>query len=72
MHNGNKPNATAHELMNYVTHDVSLWDRYIWTTGGLIERLKTKYSLMVWKFESTGAPKITPEQELPPNTARII
>ena len=27
---------------------------------------------MVWKFESTGAPMITPEQELPPNTARIV
>ena len=71
MHNGHKPNPTAEELMQYTTHDVTLWDRYIWITGGLIERLKTQYSLMVWNFSSTGAPTITPERELPTNSVQI-
>jgi hypothetical protein len=26
MHNGKKTNANVQELMDYVTHDVSLWD----------------------------------------------
>eukprot|EP00957_Ditylum_brightwellii_P200325 15272472-Ditylum_brightwellii.AAC.1 len=68
MHNGKKTDENAQELMDYITHDVSLWDRYTWITGGLIERLKTKYSLMIWKSENTGAPMITPGNELPPNT----
>eukprot|EP00957_Ditylum_brightwellii_P164140 12497881-Ditylum_brightwellii.AAC.1 len=68
MHNRKQPDSTAKELMTYVTHDVSLWDRYIWITGGLVERLKKKYSLMVWKFQTTRAPTITPGTELPENT----
>eukprot|EP00957_Ditylum_brightwellii_P163028 12414213-Ditylum_brightwellii.AAC.1 len=71
MHNGKKPDSNSHELITYVTHDVSLWDRYIWINGGLVEHLKTKYSLMVWKFENTRAPMITPGNELPENTVNI-
>eukprot|EP00957_Ditylum_brightwellii_P182123 13876239-Ditylum_brightwellii.AAC.1 len=71
MYNGKRPDSSAHELMMYVTHDVSLWDRYIWITGDLVECLKTKYSIMVWKFENTGAPMITPGNDLPENTVSI-
>eukprot|EP00957_Ditylum_brightwellii_P093074 7086746-Ditylum_brightwellii.AAC.1 len=68
MHNGKKPDTSAKELMSIVTHNLLLWDRYIWITGGLVEWLKTEYSLMVWTFESTGAPQLTQEHKLPPNT----
>eukprot|EP00957_Ditylum_brightwellii_P128466 9798435-Ditylum_brightwellii.AAC.1 len=71
MHNGKKPDATAMELMSIVIHDSSLWDRYIWIAGGLIERLKTEYSLMLWSFETTGAPLLTQENSLPTNTVEI-
>eukprot|EP00957_Ditylum_brightwellii_P032507 2463271-Ditylum_brightwellii.AAC.1 len=71
MHNRKQPYSTATELMSYVTHDILLWDRYIWITGGLVEQLKTKYSLMVWKFQTTGAPTITPGNELPTNTVKL-
>eukprot|EP00957_Ditylum_brightwellii_P204275 15338470-Ditylum_brightwellii.AAC.2 len=64
MHNGKTLDATAMELMSIVTHDLSLWDQYIWITSGLIERLKIEYSLMVWSFESTGAPLLTLENTL--------
>eukprot|EP00957_Ditylum_brightwellii_P143731 10950701-Ditylum_brightwellii.AAC.1 len=37
MHNRKSLDSTATELMKYVTHDVLLWDRYIWITGGLVE-----------------------------------
>eukprot|EP00957_Ditylum_brightwellii_P019238 1450296-Ditylum_brightwellii.AAC.1 len=71
MRNGKKPDVFAKELMSIVTHNLSLWDHYIWITGGLIEQLKTEYSLMVWTFESTGAPQLTLEHNLPPNTVVI-
>ena len=63
-----KPNAFTKELMPIVTQDLSLWEHCIWITGGLIEQLKTEYSLMVWTFESTGAPQLTAEHKLLPNT----
>eukprot|EP00957_Ditylum_brightwellii_P147856 11259159-Ditylum_brightwellii.AAC.1 len=71
IHNGKKPDASVKELMPIVMHDLSLWVCYIWITGGLIEWLKTEYSLMVWTSESTGAPQLTPEHKLPPNTVVI-
>eukprot|EP00957_Ditylum_brightwellii_P134737 10272277-Ditylum_brightwellii.AAC.1 len=57
----------AKQLMTIVTYVISLWDRYIWTTGGLIERIKTAYSLMIWTFTPTGKSTITVEEELPIN-----
>eukprot|EP00957_Ditylum_brightwellii_P169436 12895835-Ditylum_brightwellii.AAC.1 len=46
--------------MSYVDHDVNLWDELLWITGGLLEKLKTPYSLMVWDFvlflHRTGCP----------------
>eukprot|EP00957_Ditylum_brightwellii_P116304 8871447-Ditylum_brightwellii.AAC.1 len=57
--------------MEIVTHDLSLWDRYIWITGGLLEQLKTEYCLMVWSFLTTGAPYLTEEHRLPPNSVTI-
>eukprot|EP00957_Ditylum_brightwellii_P205840 15345674-Ditylum_brightwellii.AAC.1 len=71
IHSGKRTDANTQELMAYVTRGVSLWDRYIWIIGGLVEGLKTKYSLMVWKFETTQAPMITPGNELPTNTVTI-
>eukprot|EP00957_Ditylum_brightwellii_P110473 8425154-Ditylum_brightwellii.AAC.1 len=71
VHTGKKPDTSTKELMSIVTQNLSLWDHYIWITGGLIEWLKTEYSLMVWTFKSTGAPQLTPEHKLPPNTVVI-
>eukprot|EP00957_Ditylum_brightwellii_P195943 14929529-Ditylum_brightwellii.AAC.1 len=71
MHNGKKTDVSAKELMSIVTHDLSLWDHCIWITGGLIEWFKTEYSLMVWTFESTGAPQLTLEHKLSPNRVVI-
>eukprot|EP00957_Ditylum_brightwellii_P012980 980848-Ditylum_brightwellii.AAC.1 len=45
MHNNKKPNPSATELMEIFTHDLSLWDRYIWVTGGFLKQLKTEYCL---------------------------
>eukprot|EP00957_Ditylum_brightwellii_P175437 13355790-Ditylum_brightwellii.AAC.1 len=71
MHNGKKPEASAMDLMTIITHNLLLWDRNIWITGSLIERLKAEYSLMVWSFEITKVPSHTQEHCLPPNTIVI-
>eukprot|EP00957_Ditylum_brightwellii_P206477 15348625-Ditylum_brightwellii.AAC.1 len=68
MHNNGKMHATARQLMSYVDHDVNLWDELLWITGGLLDRLKTTYSLMVWDFELSGKPFIIPMEQLPENT----
>eukprot|EP00957_Ditylum_brightwellii_P164780 12546098-Ditylum_brightwellii.AAC.1 len=69
--NGNVMDMQAKTLMSIVTHDVVLWDCYIWTTGCLIEGLKTAYGLMIWKFHPSGKPYLTPENKLPNNTVVI-
>eukprot|EP00957_Ditylum_brightwellii_P189308 14409275-Ditylum_brightwellii.AAC.1 len=71
MHNDGMRDVTAHQLMSFVDHDVNLWDELLWITGGLLECLKTTYSLMVWDFEESGKPFITPMEELPANTVKI-
>eukprot|EP00957_Ditylum_brightwellii_P114303 8715194-Ditylum_brightwellii.AAC.1 len=40
MHNNRIMNATTHQLMSFVEHNVNLWDELLWITGGLLERLK--------------------------------
>eukprot|EP00957_Ditylum_brightwellii_P087692 6677418-Ditylum_brightwellii.AAC.1 len=52
LHNGGQLDLHAITLMNIVTHDLSLWNWYTWTTGGLID--KTSYSLLVEKFTPAG------------------
>eukprot|EP00957_Ditylum_brightwellii_P164017 12487948-Ditylum_brightwellii.AAC.1 len=57
--------------MEFVDYDINLWDGLFWLTGELLERLKTTYILMIWKFEADGTPYITPEIMLPQNTVKL-
>eukprot|EP00957_Ditylum_brightwellii_P171395 13048189-Ditylum_brightwellii.AAC.1 len=63
--------SSATDLMHTVTHNLSLWDNYIRVTGGMIERMKTAYSLLTWKFLPLGEPIITLDHELPKNQVVI-
>eukprot|EP00957_Ditylum_brightwellii_P211685 15366464-Ditylum_brightwellii.AAC.2 len=71
MHNNGMRDATAHQLMPFVDHDVNLWDELLWIIGGLLEQSKPTYSLMVWDFEEPGKPFIMPMEKLPANTVKI-
>eukprot|EP00957_Ditylum_brightwellii_P051647 3916540-Ditylum_brightwellii.AAC.1 len=71
MHNNGMRDATAQQLTSFIDHDVNLWDELLWITGGLLERLKTTYSLMVWDFKESGKPFITPTEQLPANSVKI-
>eukprot|EP00957_Ditylum_brightwellii_P068277 5184055-Ditylum_brightwellii.AAC.1 len=70
VHNNKRFDSTAKELMNYVDHDVNLWDELLYITGGLLEQLKTNYSLMVWNFEETGKPYVESSAQLPSNKVK--
>eukprot|EP00957_Ditylum_brightwellii_P177734 13538757-Ditylum_brightwellii.AAC.1 len=56
LHNDGQMDISAIDLMSTVTHDLSLWDNYVRVTGGMIERLKTSYGLLTWKFSPSGEP----------------
>eukprot|EP00957_Ditylum_brightwellii_P152748 11627295-Ditylum_brightwellii.AAC.1 len=71
LHTEKRWDTSAPELMNIGTGDLSLWDKYIWTTGGLLEWLKMEYSLLIWNFEANGKPVIAQDYELPQNTVVI-
>eukprot|EP00957_Ditylum_brightwellii_P018642 1400564-Ditylum_brightwellii.AAC.1 len=45
--------------MEFLDHNINLLDGLLWLTGGLLERLKTTYSIMVWKFEADNVPPDT-------------
>eukprot|EP00957_Ditylum_brightwellii_P160111 12188082-Ditylum_brightwellii.AAC.1 len=66
MHNTPCPSTSAEDLMENVQHEVKLWGRLLWLTGGLLEFLKSSYFLVIWKFTAEGKPDIS--LNLPPNT----
>ena len=50
------PRAQPKDLSSLVTTDLSLWNQGIYTTGGKLEPLKTKYYILEWKFKPSGEP----------------
>eukprot|EP00957_Ditylum_brightwellii_P045489 3448428-Ditylum_brightwellii.AAC.1 len=59
-------------LMHCIQHDASLWGRYLWVLGGLLEYKKTKYCMIIWTFNPDGTPNLLPEEQLPTNNIHII
>eukprot|EP00957_Ditylum_brightwellii_P209695 15362817-Ditylum_brightwellii.AAC.4 len=52
-------------------HGIAIWGGLIWTTGGMIEFLKSSYFLLIWAFKPSVKPVIVPENNLPQNTVRL-
>eukprot|EP00957_Ditylum_brightwellii_P003406 258107-Ditylum_brightwellii.AAC.1 len=67
-HNAGQYNLDTQALMNICQHDITLWDELLWVNGGLLETLKTSYSLMIWNFDGNDQPTIQTEESLPQNT----
>eukprot|EP00957_Ditylum_brightwellii_P106726 8142264-Ditylum_brightwellii.AAC.1 len=56
----------------YVDNNKTMHNNGVYNaTGGLLERLKTTYSLMVWEFAEDDSPFIIPQDMLPPNTVKL-
>eukprot|EP00957_Ditylum_brightwellii_P202305 15329561-Ditylum_brightwellii.AAC.1 len=66
-HNDNKFNISPLHLMRIVQHDAELWERLLWTSGGLLEFTKSKHFLAIWKFNNNGKPSLMSNEELPQN-----
>eukprot|EP00957_Ditylum_brightwellii_P198829 15155377-Ditylum_brightwellii.AAC.1 len=40
MHNNGQSNATAVQVMEFIDHDINLWDGLLWLTGDSLKDLK--------------------------------
>eukprot|EP00957_Ditylum_brightwellii_P156713 11928355-Ditylum_brightwellii.AAC.1 len=54
--------------MDMVHHDIIMWDKILNVTGGLLESVKSGYSLMIWEFVRKGNPSLKKEKDMDPNT----
>ena len=61
----------AMALMKLINHDVSLWSKLLWTSGGAINFGKSFYSMLIWKFKPTGQAYPMKNADLPPNTVYV-
>eukprot|EP00957_Ditylum_brightwellii_P107800 8223753-Ditylum_brightwellii.AAC.1 len=63
---------TPQQLMQITGEDIMMWGTFLNIDGGLLELLKTAYTMLTWKFSATGKPTIIPKHELPVNTVQVI
>eukprot|EP00957_Ditylum_brightwellii_P120071 9162534-Ditylum_brightwellii.AAC.1 len=71
LHNSEKFDIPAKALMQQIQNDITLHSRYLWIMGGKLETIKTKYILMIWRFDRSGKPILTEEMDLPLNNIEI-
>jgi hypothetical protein len=69
--NATKPTLPAETIMEQTQNDISSWAKFLWISGGLLELTKTKYYMLIWKFNSIGAPSLWTEDEQPSNTLQV-
>ena len=54
------------EVISYLRHDAQIWERLLWTSGGLLKLVKCLYYVMYWQFDSEGNATLAPSTELLP------
>jgi hypothetical protein len=58
-------------LMQRISHDLSLWAKLLWVSGGAINFEKSFYSILIWKFTPEGHAYLLKNEELPPNKVQV-
>eukprot|EP00957_Ditylum_brightwellii_P212177 15367043-Ditylum_brightwellii.AAC.2 len=58
-------------LMAIVKYDMTLCGRYLWTSGGWLEYMKTQYCTLIWSFKQHRQPYLNSKRQLPENNAII-
>lgn len=58
-------------LMAAITHDLSLWAKLLWVSGGAINFQKSFYTILVWRFKPDGQAYLLKNPDLPPNNVSI-
>ena len=56
---------TAATLRDTLEHDAQIWERLLWTSGGLLKLPKCLYYLMHWTFDDEGKATLTDKEFLP-------
>jgi hypothetical protein len=55
---------STQELFNGLKSDSQIWERLLWSSGGLLEIEKCRYYTVQWKFRPTGQVKMLTAAEL--------
>jgi hypothetical protein len=56
---------TATILRDTLERDAQIWERLLWTSGGLLKLPKCLYYLMKWEFDDEGKATLAHKQDLP-------
>ena len=59
-----KPPTTT-TLRDTLEHDAQIWERLLWTSGGLLKLPKCLFYLMHWSFDDEGKATLTDKKYLP-------
>jgi hypothetical protein len=52
-------------VVELTRHDSQTWERFLWTSGGLLSLTKCAYYILAWTFDTEGIPNTTPKQNIP-------
>ena len=53
------------ELVNMTTHDSQTWERFLWTSGGLLNLTRCAYYILAWTFDAEGRAAYIPKSSIP-------
>jgi hypothetical protein len=56
---------TIDTVVEMTRHDSQTWERFLWTSGGLLNLTKCAYYILAWTFDTEGIPNTTPKQNIP-------
>jgi hypothetical protein len=53
------------ELVEMTRHDSQTWERFLWTSGGLLNLVKCAYYILAWNFDAEGRASHVTKPEIP-------
>jgi hypothetical protein len=56
---------SAADVVEMTRHDSQTWERFLWTSGGLLNLTKCAYYILAWNFDPEGTPVNVPKQAIP-------
>jgi hypothetical protein len=52
------------ELVEMTRHDTQTWERFLWTSGGLLNLAKCAYYILAWTFDNEGRASYVPKDNI--------
>jgi hypothetical protein len=53
------------EALKMIRHDSQTWERFLWTSGGLLNLSKCAFYILAWQLDSEGHATYIPKQAIP-------